>query len=72
MYFILKDAINLSLLWNNEFLNPQCQGGLEHHVCCIPGCIYSAEYLNLNTNANSRPVAVFTPSSVVSITLTIN
>lgn len=65
MCFILKSITKKpKVLWNHEYTDTQGDG--EPNNCCIPGCIYSADYLNGNINANPRPVALFTPSSAVS------
>lgn len=62
--FYFKNINDKSILWNQEYIETECED--EPNNCCIPGCIYSADYLNGKLNAKPRPVALFTPSSVVS------
>lgn len=41
------------------------QKNIEKNLCSIPECINSADYLNYTKNANTKPFAIFTPTSVV-------
>lgn len=54
---------------DHEEYNTMSQRNLEIHHCCIPGCINNANYFNENTDSKPESIAMFTPSSIVSLIL---